>query len=523
MAFYKVWFKHSGMSEADVKESNSKVVRLTKSEIKQKIGSEKIIELKIHGNLPSDIQEWASDVTHLQIKRVATKASLKNLSKLTMVTKLKISDNNFGTLPDEVSSLASLTELILSTNNMEDLPNSLGRLKNLTKLDISHQQFTEVPSVIEDLTTLTELIMVDCGLSTLPENLKSLSRLQKLDVSDNPLCVVPQVIPSLRSVTVLGISGCQIEVFSPSLTTLPELVTLDLSDNCFTKLPATFNDLKKLVSIDLRGNQSLTSLTASIRSMETLNEIRVGGCESLTSPPYQDCKNGVQAIKEYYESLDQGKIIELPMATVIVVGETRAGKSRLIKHLREPSIAFDLDQTTRAFEVTELQFQKPLPILEFGGGKTYQFAHRLMQKENCLPVVVVSMKEFEDRYTVQGISAKKVVQALIFNWINHFYFPYSGLNSPKLVLTHKDAFSDDPQKFFELKSILLQACNSVIKDINKFEEGKYEPNEISDKKDLFDFFGERDVFEIGAHHTDIEIIIRLRDDLYQTATGTRGQ
>jgi len=302
-----------------------------------------------------------------------------------------------------------------------------------------------------------------------------------------------------------------------SLTTLPELVTLDLSDNCFTKLPATFNDLKKLVSIDLRGNQSLTSLTASIRSMETLNEIRVGGCESLTSPPYQDCKNGVQAIKEYYESLDQGKIIELPMATVIVVGETRAGKSRLIKHLREPSIAFDLDQTTRAFEVTELQFQKPLPILEFGGGKTYQFAHRLMQKENCLPVVVVSMKEFEDRYTVQGISAKKVVQALIFNWINHFYFPYSGLNSPKLVLTHKDAFSDDPQKFFELKSILLQACNSVIKDIKKFEEGKYEPNEISDKKDLFDFFGERDVFEIGAHHTDIEIIIRLRDDLYQNS------
>jgi len=67
------------MSEADVKESNSKVVRLTKSEIKQKIGSEKIIELKIHGNLPSDIQEWASDVTHLQIKRVATKASLKKL------------------------------------------------------------------------------------------------------------------------------------------------------------------------------------------------------------------------------------------------------------------------------------------------------------------------------------------------------------------------------------------------------------------------------------------------------------
>jgi len=48
-----------------------------------------------------------------------------SLSKLTMVTKLKISDNNFGTLPDEVSSLASLTELILSTNNMEDLPNRL--------------------------------------------------------------------------------------------------------------------------------------------------------------------------------------------------------------------------------------------------------------------------------------------------------------------------------------------------------------------------------------------------------------
>jgi len=270
--------------------------------------------------------------------------------------------------------------------------------------------------------------------------------------------------------------------------------------------------MKKLVSIDLRGNQSLTSLTASIRSMETLNEIRVGGCESLTSPPYQDCEKGTQAIKNYYESLRQGEIIELPMATIIVVGETLAGKTRVIKCLQAPGTAFDLDQATRAFEVTELQFHKPLSILEFGGGQKYQFAHRLMQKETCLPVVVVSMKEFEDRHIVQGISAKKVVQALIFNWINQFYFSYSGLNSPKLVLTHKDRFANDPQKFTELKDILLQACNSVIKDINKFEESKHVSNEISDKKALFDFFQEKDVYEIG---TVVETINRLRDNLYQ--------
>jgi len=42
-----------------------------------------------------------------------------------MVTKLKISDNNFGTLPNEVSSLTSLTELTLQANGITGLPNRL--------------------------------------------------------------------------------------------------------------------------------------------------------------------------------------------------------------------------------------------------------------------------------------------------------------------------------------------------------------------------------------------------------------
>jgi len=67
-----------------------------------------------------------------------------SLSKLTMVTKLKISDNNFETLPNEVSSLTSLTELTLQTNGITGLPDRLvltsTRLLDLIKYECKTPQ-----------------------------------------------------------------------------------------------------------------------------------------------------------------------------------------------------------------------------------------------------------------------------------------------------------------------------------------------------------------------------------------------
>jgi internalin A len=72
-------------------------------------------------------------------------------------------------LPESIGKLKQLTSLNLSSNKLTTLPPSLGQLTQLTKLNLSSNQLTTLPDSLGQLTQLTKLHLSNNQLTTLPD------------------------------------------------------------------------------------------------------------------------------------------------------------------------------------------------------------------------------------------------------------------------------------------------------------------------------------------------------------------
>ncbi|KAF6023458.1 hypothetical protein EB796_018236 [Bugula neritina] len=191
--------------------------------------------------------------------------------------------------------------------------------------------------------------------------------------------------------------------------------------------------------------------------------------ESLTSPPYTVCVGGLSSTTQYYKDLEFYGYVKLAEVTVALVGRSLSGKSSLIKTLMRSDGKRELmiresdaveDETTRVFNMEKLMVgDNVLQFIDFGGNEIYQSTCQLTLKQNCIPIVVVNLKDFEELYF--EVSGNEAVRCTYFDWLSHLYLANPRLRAPKLVFTHRDAYSTD--EFEELKRLFFFHTESVFK------------------------------------------------------------
>ncbi|KAK3436683.1 hypothetical protein EUGRSUZ_C01326 [Eucalyptus grandis] len=216
--------------------------------------------------------------------------------------------------------LASLTELHLKGTTIEELPESIGSLKELETLNVSWcKSLTHIPSSVGDQVSLTHLLLQGCHLlKEIPNSIGKLASLTKLDLSETGIEKLPESIGFLKELETLDASNCVLLAHIPSsighlsslslldlrkchkLTQLPEsmgslmsLTHLYLSWTGIEELPKSINSLKKLKILDASNCASLTCISSSIGHPE---------CQSLKEIPILSRKLASSIELDLYET-----------------------------------------------------------------------------------------------------------------------------------------------------------------------------------------------------------------------------
>jgi len=154
------------------------------------------------------------------------------------------------------------------SNLIKNLPDSIGKLRNLKYLYLSHNPLTALPESLGELENLEELYLSDIKLKCLPESIGRLNNLKYIDVSNNFLETLPESIKNLKN-----------------------LMVLCINNNKFTKLPGTVENLESLFRLSVAGN-SLEFLPEFLGNLNNLKYLEIAG-NSLEFLPEKICKKNI--------------------------------------------------------------------------------------------------------------------------------------------------------------------------------------------------------------------------------------
>lgn len=213
------------------------------------------------------------------------------------------------------------------------VPPSVSSMKLLEHLDVSSCNLAELPSWIGQLSCLRELVAAHNRIGELPGSLEMLKQLELLDVHDNPLtssslCLIERLI-SLQS---LNISFTHVKTLSPSLYRLPRLEQI----------------LVEGTSRILSGSRDISQALDAKQYSSDPTALFYHGLEQ---PPYDVAAIGKAAVAAYFKAL-QGGGAAVVRLKVLVIGNSRAGKSKLVSYLSSRHMSGDNSIFTVTNEVT---------------------------------------------------------------------------------------------------------------------------------------------------------------------------
>ncbi len=247
---------------------------------------ENVIELR----LPRmGIEEFPMDICNLPHLRVLDLnfnkigqipneiGKLRNLEELYIGQSMMDKDSpKIESIPEGMTNLSNLRVLDLTGHSLEKLPKWVSNFMNLERLFLGGNGLKDLPSEIGKLTRLEELQLWSNQLKKLPKTMKNLSTLKVLLLSKNNLKEMPKWMGELSFLERVDFEENELKKIPKEIENLTNLVELNLASNFLEKLPDTFCNLKKVEQLDLSGNHFKEPLTHQcIETLESLKWINI--------------------------------------------------------------------------------------------------------------------------------------------------------------------------------------------------------------------------------------------------------
>ncbi|MCI5212247.1 MAG: hypothetical protein D3910_26475, partial [Candidatus Electrothrix sp. ATG2] len=242
----------------------------------------------------------------------------------------------------------------------------------------------------------TELDLDGQGLTDLPPEIGQLTNLTELQLWGNQLTYLPPEIVHLKNLRSIQLDGNNITMLPPELFQLTNLTTLHLAVNELTSLPLEIVQLTSLERLWLQDNQ-LTSLPSIIVQLPNLKEFYLE-YNPLTSPPYELATQGIDAIREYFASAEEGTRT-VSEVKVILVGEGASGKTSLTRCLRDERFN-QHEETTHGIRIKPWQLDTGdqglrCNLWDFGGQEIMHATHQFFLSRRSLYVLVLDGRRDE--------------------------------------------------------------------------------------------------------------------------------
>ncbi|CAB3981647.1 malignant fibrous histiocytoma-amplified sequence 1 homolog [Paramuricea clavata] len=322
-------------------------------------------------------------------------ATLKNLQNLKV---LDLRNNPLQMFPLQLTELFKLEELHVSNCQLTNLPDSFAKLQQLKTLDLSNNLFKDLPSCIMKLRNLCKLYLSDGCLQNLSEEIKSLVNLERLQLTSNELTSLPEGLFELVNLKKLYLNNNKLTSLHDKVGNLVNLEYLVLNQNKLTKIPESIGKLKELRYLNLHENM-LSCLPESVTSLEQIETLLVDH-NPLQVPPVHVCNQGIQSVRNYFEAMKNTKNIHAKRLKVLVLGESMAGKTSLVKALMTGE-STQIDEDDRTFGVVFYHW-KPEPdvdelelmVVDCAGQKKYQMTHQLFLSEGALFILAVDLFQY---------------------------------------------------------------------------------------------------------------------------------
>jgi internalin A len=327
------------------------------------------------------------------------------LRKFESLEILHLSQNYFSDI-SPLSELQNLKVLRLPENQIINIT-SIGVLKKLEVLDLWYNQINDISPLSEN----KNIKILDLWHNQISD-IKPVGDLKRLSVLDLAHNQINDLTPltNLRNINKLNLSNNEIRDLNPIIN-LNRLEKLYLARNKIADI-TPLQHITKLSRLDLRHNPVkqlpswITNFNMDIvwKNDHKTNSITLFN-NPITDPPTEIVKQGKEAIRTFFESLEEeGET--LFESKLVIVGRGFTGKTVLAKKLLDINYKLSKhEDTTKGVvvikeplihHIKEYKTDFKYHIWDFGGQEKYDATHQFFITENSLYLFVHDARQESD-------------------------------------------------------------------------------------------------------------------------------